>query len=287
MADFFARMGRATRSNNSIEVPEFLRTHPVTASRITEAKNRVEAIRRDPPKVLEPAANEARFRLMRERAHVLTSNEPAKLADSYRRQLRQAEPGRAASLRYGLALSLLRSGQARAALGEFDTLLRDAPNELAFLIPRAEAQRLAGDAAGALARLETLAEIAPDHRAVLLAYAEALNATGDKAHGQRAMAALRPVLAKHGADPTTQAIFARACELAGEDARALEAHAEVALYTGRPYDAMEQLKRLLERPGIDYYQRARVEARIEELKPYMAELERQRIRKEDQEQRRG
>ena len=42
------------------------------------------------------------------------------------------------------------------------------------------------------------------------------------------------------------------------------------------------LKRLLERPGIDYYQRARVEARVEELKPYMAELERQRIRKEDQ-----
>ena len=67
-----------------------------------------------------------------------------------------------------------------------------------------------------------------------------------------------------------------------EDARALEAHAEVALYTGRPYDAMEQLKRLLERPGVDYYQRARVEARIDELKPYMAELERQRVRKEDQ-----
>ena len=58
---------------------------------------------------------------------------------------------------------------------------------------------------------------------------------------------LRPIVAKYGADPTTQATFARACELAGEDARALEAHAEVALYTGRPYDAMEQLKRLLER----------------------------------------
>jgi hypothetical protein len=45
---------------------------------------------------------------------------------------------------------------------------------------------------------------------------------------------------------------------------------------------MEQLRRLLERPGIDYYLRTRVEARIEELKPYLAELERQRIRKEDQ-----
>lgn len=167
-------------------------------------------------------------------------------------------------------------------MSEFDRLLADTPNDIALLLPRAEAQRLAGDSTGALERLHVLAEVAPDHRAVQLAYADALNATGDKANGQRAMAVLRPILAKYGADPTTQGTFARACELAGEDARALEAHAEVALYTGRPYDAMEQLKRLLERPGVDYYQRARVEARIDELKPYMAELERQRVRKEDQ-----
>jgi predicted Zn-dependent protease len=275
-------MGRATRSNNSIEVPEFLRTHPVTASRITEAKNRVEAIRRDPPAVTESASDEARFRLMRERAHVFTSTEPAKLVDTYRRQLRNADAAHVESLRYGLALSLLRSGQAKAALGELDALLEKAPNDLAFQIPHAEARRLAGDAAGALAKLQALAELAPDHRAVQLAYADSLNATGDKVNGQKAMTVLRPVLAKYGADPTTQATFARACELAGEDARALEAHAEVALYTGRPYDAMEQLKRLLERPDVDYYQRARVEARVEELKPYMAELERQRFRREDQ-----
>ena len=282
MAGFFARMGRATRSNNSVEVPEFLRSHPVTASRITEAKNRVEAIRRNPPTVTESAANETRFRMMRERAHVLTSKEPAKLVDTYRGELRHADKNRTTSLRYGLALSLLRSAQATAAMSEFDRLLADTPNDIALLLPRAEAQRLAGDSTGALERLHVLAEVAPDHRAVQLAYADALNATGDKANGQRAMAVLRPILAKYGADPTTQGTFARACELAGEDARALEAHAEVALYTGRPYDAMEQLKRLLERPGVDYYQRARVEARIDELKPYMAELERQRVRKEDQ-----
>jgi predicted Zn-dependent protease len=282
MAGFFARMSRATRSNNNVDVPEFLRTHPVTAARITEAKNRVEAIRRDPPRAPAPAANEARFRLMRERAHVLTSGEPAKLVETYRRELRHAEAERAESLRYGLALSLLRSGRAKPALVELDRLLMDAPNELAFLIPKTEAQRLDGDAAGALERLAALAELSPDHRALQLAYAEALNATAEKANGERAMAVLRPILANRGNDPKTQAIFARACELAGEDARALEAHAEVALFTGRPYDAMEQLRRLLERPGIDYYLRTRVEARIEELKPYLAELERQRIRKEDQ-----
>lgn len=287
MAGFFARMGRATRSNSSAEVPEFLRTHPVTTSRITEAKNRVEAIRRDPPVVDHSAANEARFRLMRERAHVLTAVEPARLVDLYRGELRHADAARAPSLRYGLALALLRSGQAKAAVTELDRLLTDAPGEIAFLLPRAEARRLAGDAEGSLASLRQLAELSPDHRAVQLAYAEALNAIGSKRSGEQAMAVMRPLLVRHGSDPSTQAIYARACELAGEESRALEAHAEVALYTGRPYDAMEQLKRLLERPGVDYYQRARVEARIEELKPYMAELERQRVRKDEQDNRRG
>lgn len=282
MAGFFGRMGRATRSNNTGEVPEFLRTHPVTTARITEAKNRVETIRRDPPTVTESAANEARFRLMRERAHVLTASEPAKLVGIYRDQLRHADASQATALRYGLAIALLRSGQAKAAGEELDTLLAAAPTEIAFLLPRAEARRIAGDTEGALKTLQALAELAPDHRAVQLAHAETLNAVGGKSGGERAMAVLRPLLARNGADPSTQAVFARACELAGEETRALEAHAEVALYTGRPYDAMEQLKRLLERPGIDYYQRARVEARIEELKPYMAEIERQRIRKEDQ-----
>lgn len=282
MAGFFARMSRATRANNNYELPEFLRTHPVTAARVTEAKNRVEAIRRDPPKVAESAANEARFRLMRERAHVLSVGEPGKLADSYRRELRTADTARIASLRYGLALSLLRSGQAKAALKELDALLADAPNELAFRIPKIEARRLAGDIEGALDEIAALAEISPDHRAIQLAYAETLNATGKPANGKQAMSVLRPLLAKQASDPTLQETFARACELAGDEARALEAHAEVALYTGRPYDAMEQLKRLLERPGIDYYQRARVESRIEELKPYMAELERQRFRRDEQ-----
>jgi predicted Zn-dependent protease len=288
MAGFFSRMGRATRSNSSAEVPEFLRTHPVTTSRITEAKNRVEAIKRDPPPVVEgSAANEARFRLMRERAHVLTAAEPVKLVDTYRGELRHADATRAPSLRYGMALALLRSGQAKAAIVELERLLADAPGEVAFLLPLAEAQRLSGDAEGGLARLKALADLKPDHRAVQLAYAEALNAAGTRSSGEQAMAVTRPLLVRHGNDPSTQAIFARACELAGEETRALEAHAEVALYTGRPYDAMEQLKRLLERPGVDYYLRARVEARIEELKPYMAELERQRVRKDDQDSSRG
>lgn len=46
MADFFARMSFATRGNSGgYSVPEYLRTHPVNTTRISEAKQRAEQIR--------------------------------------------------------------------------------------------------------------------------------------------------------------------------------------------------------------------------------------------------
>ena len=47
MAVTFQRMGRALRSNGE-GPPEFLRTHPVTVSRVSEAKARAEALARHP-----------------------------------------------------------------------------------------------------------------------------------------------------------------------------------------------------------------------------------------------
>ena len=45
MADFFARMHRTLRSTiGELEAPEFLRTHPVTSSRISEAKGKVKEV---------------------------------------------------------------------------------------------------------------------------------------------------------------------------------------------------------------------------------------------------
>ncbi len=77
-------------------------------------------------------------------------------------------------------------------------------------------------------------------------------------------------------------MFARACELAGDPVRAGEAHATAAYLNGRAEDALNQLKQLLKRNDLDYYQRSRIEARIAELTPIVMELRRRKIKPADQ-----
>src|SRR5207342_1690975 len=49
MADFFERMERITRSDSGDEAPSYLQTHPVTVQRMSEARERADKMRRDPP----------------------------------------------------------------------------------------------------------------------------------------------------------------------------------------------------------------------------------------------
>jgi hypothetical protein len=63
--------------------------------------------------------------------------------------------------------------------------------------------------------------------------------------------------------------------------RAGEAFADASYYSGRPFDAMEQLKRLLKRDDLDYYARVRIQARITELTPLVMELHKRRISTDD------
>lgn len=278
MATTFARMGRAMRANGR-EQPEFLRTHPVTLSRVTEAKDRAAAIEKEDvrPSDLEKP-NEPRFRLMRERAHVLTAIAPAELIPEYQKRLLKAEPAMLQSLQYGLALAQLNGAQPKAALAILKKLAAAQISEPLFELPLAEAESASGDTAAALKRLDRLSKNFPGNRAVQIGYANELVRTGERANGSLASAVLRELLARNGEDPSVQQAYARASEVAGQELRALEAHAEVALLTGRPVDAMEQLRRLLERPRLDYYQRARVEARIQAITPWVLEVERQRDR---------
>ena len=63
--------------------------------------------------------------------------------------------------------------------------------------------------------------------------------------------------------------------------RAEEAFADASYYSGRPFDAMEQLKRTLKRNDLDYYARVRIQARISELTPLVLELQKRKIATED------
>lgn len=301
MADFFAKMHARSRTNAASlygETPDYLRTHPMTTTRITEAKERAERMgprassfgqdhRSDNPLLpggLTVGTGLAGgptgvFGFARERLRVLSAPTPADAIREYEafrraRALTDAE-------QYGLAIAHLAAGRAAQALAGLKPLEDRRAGDVWIQLGLAEAEARAGNHAAADARFEALVRKAPESRPVVLTYARVLGERGSAAAGRRAQAVLRPLMGSSDDDAVFQRVFARASEIAGDTVRAGEAHAEAAYLSGRPELALVQLNNLKKREDLDYYARARVEARIAAITPTVLELRRQGIRDED------
>ncbi|KFN50491.1 M48 family metalloprotease [Arenimonas composti] len=305
MADFFERMQRAQRSNmGGYVLPEYLRTHPVTTTRISEARQRAGQLGagpahtgapRGPANPLLPGdlrfdggirgtGDSPEFRWVRDRLRVLSAGSPTAALREYRELAAADHTGRATTdgERYGMALAQMRAGQPGAALEALQALLRTYPDDLWLQLAEAEATALAGPPAAADRLYEALMRRLPENRAVRLSYAQTLVERGGTEAGRRAQEVLRPLIADSARDPTFQRGYARASELAGDLVRAGEAYAETAYLNGRAVDALNQLAALKDREDLSYYQRARIEARIAAITPVVLEMQRQGIEAHEQ-----
>lgn len=301
MAGFFERLQAAVRQTEGREsTPDYLQTHPVTTSRISEARDRARQIAAEQPRFSPSAADAAANPLLpsslrigslaaggagtgfpwaKERLRVLSADTPAVAAREYGRL------GRAGTLddaqRYGLALARLLDGQAAQAATDLQALLAAHPGDTWLELALGQAEARAGRAASADARFEALLDRMPHSREVALTYAAVLNERDTREAGRRAQEILRPLLAVAADDPVFQQAFARASEMAGDPVRAGEAYAEAAYLNGRAEQALVQLDTLRKRDDVDYYARARIDARIAAITPVVLELRREGIRDED------
>lgn len=307
MASFFQRMEDVMSADaGGIDVPSFLQTHPVTTARISDAKSRAGALIaeqkrhfsgaemdpqllarstvptrfvKNPATLLGPAPSGSHglstWALMRERVRVLAGDAP-KLATYYASNLHSEHGFDTPSNHYGYALALTRSGRAKDAVTQLQALLKSHPDNLILRLAMADARLQTGERGAALALYNRLNTESPRNRAVALAYAQALTVGNDKAKARQAAELLQP-FARDAVEPEIYSAYARANEKAGDVERAGEAFADASYYAGRPFDAMEQLKRLLKHKDLDYYARARIRARINELTPLLLELKKRRI----------
>jgi beta-barrel assembly-enhancing protease len=228
------------------------------------------------------ARSEAYFELMRERVRVLVSLHPAEMVSYYAANLRDTSGFDRPANQYGYALALIHAGKAGDAIAPLQKLTAAQPENLVFQLALGEAELFSGARDAALQRYARVEKDFPANRALALAHADALMRNNDKAAGRQAQDILRPQLAKDDEDPDLQVSFARACELAGDAVRAGEAHATAAYLNGRAEDALNQLKLISKRSDLDYYQRTRVEALIEQMTPAVLELRRRNIKPSDQ-----
>jgi len=309
MAGFFQRMDDVMSAGAGGEnVPALLQDHPVTTDRISDAKARAGALIaqqklrpsgtslnnaqwekntapilfvKDPSALSQApiaGAHLDTFALMRERVRVLADDAPKQVL-YYASNLQNQHGFNTPANHYGYALALTRSSRGAQAIEQLQPLLQSDPDNLILKLAMADARLQAGQRAAALAVYSDLSTQSPRNKAVALAYADALT-LGSKAQASQAADLLRPLL-DNADQPEIFNAYARASEKAGDTVRAGEAFADASYYSGRPFDAMEQLKRLLKRDDLDYYARVRIQARITELTPLVLELHKRRISTDD------
>jgi predicted Zn-dependent protease len=266
MGEFFEKMGRITRAMGE-GPPEYLRTHPVSVSRIAEADNRAASM----PK---PQPDDGKdFYLVQARLRALSEKSPDAALDWFEHRMDRADISQAESdaLFYGSAIARQRKGEYDVARELLQNLL-DRDQHVMYELQLADLDLESGHDAAAIDRLAGLYHTFPGNHAISMQYAQALLKGQDGGQAQTAAVVMRQQLLTHPQDPTLYELYARSANIAGDRVRAKEAIAESYYLRGGVHEAAMQLQELAAREDLDYYERARITARINELRLELAKM---------------
>jgi beta-barrel assembly-enhancing protease len=269
MPAFFETMSRHAGSSE-INIPEMLRTHPVTSTRIAETKERAAQMN------VKPDPESVSYAITRERLRVLAT--PAgEDAREYYAAIVGNEPDATPAEVYGKALALMVSGQAAKAVPVFQRLRDADPTVVQYHTALGQAQLLAGKGDASLNTLQRARELFPRNVAVTVRYAEALMQLGDSKRAHEILLDLFNVVPP---TPEQAKLTAQAANAAGDVADSYYYMSEYHLMSGDLPLAINQLQLALAVPKITDVQRARFEARLEEVQQAMPKRMRRQVQQE-------
>ena len=254
MARFFSKIDR--HGGLGDEAPEFLRTHPLSYTRIAEAENRAAAY----PVKTYPASRA--FRLAKAKIRALYSPRDRD-APTYFKDLAARASGEAKiAAIYGLALALRKLRQFEQARTTLQPLLDAHPDEVAFQLARAEIDVAAGNPTAAAARYEKLTEAHPQSVYLVHYQARALIAGGDASGAKRVV---RHQLRRHKDRFVLYPLLAESNAKLGLLTEARQATAEFHAALGEYRAATASLKQALRENDSEGYLHQSITARLGEL----------------------
>ena len=255
MPGFFEKLQDSSRYSG-YDAPEFLRTHPVTQSRIADSRNRAEQY---PAKQYRSSLA---FNLVRARIKLLSYRRPHDALRFFEGALKKGKYLNRTAALYGYALALAATGQTQKAQSEMDRLLAKNPENIILILGAAQIDSDASRPAAALPRLQQGLALFPGNLPMTEATASALIQTGKAREAGRL---LQDYLLNNAGHPRVYLLLARAERAQGNPIRFHEALAEHHFLDGDTRGAITQLRLADKRSGLSYYEEARITSRLNEL----------------------
>lgn len=255
MPGFFERMLHNMRYAGT-QPPEFLLTHPITQSRITDSRHRAAAY---PPRTSQASLE---FLLMQARLRVAYARDLTALIKELNHQLSERKTPSPEATRYALAYAYLRANQPDKALAQLEPLMAERPNRITYVVTKGAILREKGNLAAAHTLLENELKLAPGNYALSLGLAETLLR---QQQGEAALAVMQSLLPHHGHRPI---VWQGLSEIQGHLKHHLSAHeaqAEFLFLMGRLDRAMEQLGYALNLAGNDFVAQQRLKKRLQQM----------------------
>ena len=253
MATFFDKLQRQSYGDAS-SVTDYLRTHPVTSSRISDSTARADQL---PGKYTRDSIE---FRLAQARLRVLSASTPQTIIE--RLDKTPPKPEAALLWTYERALALTRAGNAAAAARSLGPIASAHPDLLPVQLAQAQALFESGSRPAALEKLARLNELFPHQEPVTVAYAQGLI---DSGRAKDALKVMEAFTRETTAGPVALKLKAEAAERAGETALSHETLADYYILYGQFGIATEQLNLALRAPGIDDVTEARLREKRDSL----------------------
>jgi len=261
MPVFFEKLDLASRYYT--RPPEFLSTHPVTTSRISDSRGRAEQY---PPKHYVDSTS---YHLIRAKLRVLTTTDPNRLLAHFESELEHKKNDERTADLYGRALVLGEIGKADRAREELKKLVSAHPTRVNFRVALANQELAAGETERALATFDEAYGLFPDSKQLVRGYADALVRVG---RSQQAIDIIDKYSHIYARDAAMYRLEAEAYRLLGKTANSRMALAEYYYRTGELDGAIHQLELAGNEPDGDFYTRSRLEARLQELERERREL---------------
>lgn len=255
MPAFFTTMQRGTRFVEG-SAPSFLRTHPLTAERIADVSNRVQALS------YKQSKDSLDFYLTRAKIRAGLGF-PQSAIDEFENNIRERRFNSETAEHYGLAYAYLRKNDMVSSAKQLAWLKANAaphPNfeQLAATIEMASSQFAKAQAIYSQAIVRY-----PMHRAIVYGYADSYL---DNKQPDKAVKLVNEKLRVFPNDGHLYEMLAKAYSMKGQDLLRHQAQAE-AYY--RKYDvnrAVEQMELASKAKDGNFYERSIVEARLKELR---------------------